>query len=48
MLEFTKQNYKDEIARARTFGFLHEVQYLRSKGLALGGSLENAIVLDDK
>jgi len=48
VLEFTKQKYKDEISRARTFGFLHEVQYLRSKGLALGGSLENAIVLDDK
>ena len=48
VLEFTKENYKNEIARARTFGFLHEVQYLRSKGLALGGSLENAIVLDDK
>jgi UDP-3-O-[3-hydroxymyristoyl] N-acetylglucosamine deacetylase len=48
ILNFTKQSYKDEISRARTFGFLHEVQYLRSKGLALGGSLENAIVLDDK
>lgn len=48
VLNFTKQNYKEEIARARTFGFLHEVQYLRSKGLALGGSLENAVVLDDK
>ncbi len=48
VLEFTKESYKNEIARARTFGFLHEVQYLRSKGLALGGSLENAIVLDDK
>ncbi|MCK4875777.1 MAG: UDP-3-O-acyl-N-acetylglucosamine deacetylase, partial [Sulfurimonas sp.] len=48
ILKFSKQNYKDEISRARTFGFLHEVQYLRSKGLALGGSLENAVVLDDK
>lgn len=48
VLHFTKESYKNEIARARTFGFLHEVQYLRSKGLALGGSLENAIVLDDK
>ena len=48
VLEFTKENYKNEIARARTFGFLHEVQYLRSKGLALGGSLENAVVLDEK
>ncbi|MBL0709136.1 MAG: UDP-3-O-acyl-N-acetylglucosamine deacetylase [Sulfurimonas sp.] len=47
-LNLTKENYKSEISRARTFGFLHEVQYLRSKGLALGGSLENAIVLDDK
>jgi len=48
ILKFTKESYKNEIARARTFGFLHEVQYLRSKGLALGGSLENAIVLDEK
>jgi UDP-3-O-[3-hydroxymyristoyl] N-acetylglucosamine deacetylase len=48
VLNFSKQNYKDEISRARTFGFLHEVQYLRSKGLALGGSLENAVVLDEK
>ena len=48
ILHFTKESYKKEISRARTFGFLHEVQYLRSKGLALGGSLENAIVLDEK
>ena len=45
---FTKEDYKNKISKARTFGFLHEVQYLRSKGLALGGSLENAVVLDDK
>lgn len=48
VFKFTKENYKKEVARARTFGFVHEVQYLRSKGLALGGSLENAVVLDDK
>ncbi len=48
VVHLTKELYKNEIARARTFGFLHEVQYLRSKGLALGGSLENAVVLDDK
>ena len=48
VLKFTKEAYKEEISRARTFGFVHEVQYLRSKGLALGGSLENAVVLDDK
>ena len=46
--KFSTKNYIEEIARARTFGFLKEVQYLRSIGLALGGSLENAIVLDDK
>ena len=44
---FSKANFINEISRARTFGFLKEVQYLRSKNLALGGSLENAIVLDD-
>ena len=44
---FTRENFKHEIGRARTFGFLKEVQYLRSIGLAKGGSLENAIVLDD-
>jgi UDP-3-O-[3-hydroxymyristoyl] N-acetylglucosamine deacetylase len=38
--------YKQEIARARTFGFFHEVEYLRSIGLARGGSLDNAIVID--
>lgn len=46
--EFSKKAYIDEISKARTFGFLKDVQYLRSKGLALGGSLENAIVMDDK
>jgi len=45
---FTKENYMEEIARARTFGFLKEVQYLRSIGKGLGGSLDNAIILDDK
>jgi UDP-3-O-[3-hydroxymyristoyl] N-acetylglucosamine deacetylase len=42
----TAPAYKREIARARTFGFLHEVEALRARGLALGGSLENAIVID--
>jgi UDP-3-O-[3-hydroxymyristoyl] N-acetylglucosamine deacetylase len=46
--EFSKKAYLEEISRARTFGFLKDVQYLRSRGLALGGSLENAIVMDDK
>lgn len=39
-------NFKHDIAEARTFGFLHEAEYLRSKGLGLGGSLDNAIILD--
>ena len=45
--DYSIEDYKDSIAKARTFGFLHEVQYLRSIGLALGGSMENAIVLDE-
>lgn len=40
------QDYKTEIAPARTFGFLHEVEHLQSLGLARGGSLQNAVVLD--
>ena len=39
-------NFRHDIAEARTFGFLHEVEWMRSQGLALGGSLDNAIVLD--
>lgn len=47
VFEFSKQNFLKEIARARTFGFLKDVQMLRSMNLALGGSLENAVVIDD-
>ena len=43
---FSKQNYLEEIARARTFGFLEDVKKLNAAGLALGGSLDNAIVID--
>jgi len=39
-------NFKHDIAEARTFGFLEEAEYLRSRGLGLGGSLDNAIILD--
>ncbi len=45
---FSKQRYKEEIARARTFGFLQDVNYLRSQNLGLGGDLSNCIVLDEK
>ena len=44
--ELVNGNFKHDIAEARTFGFLHEVEWMRSQGLALGGSLDNAIVLD--
>ena len=40
-------NYAREIARARTFGFTRDVEMMRSHGLALGGGLDNAIVMDD-
>ena len=40
--------YKTQICSARTFGFLKDVEELRNSGLALGGSLNNAIVLDEK
>ena len=43
---FDETLYRHEIAQARTFGFLHEVEQLRQAGLARGGSLENAIVID--
>lgn len=46
--DYSIEEYKENISRARTFGFLHEVQYLRSIGLAQGGSLDNAIVLDEQ
>ena len=45
-LRFTPGAFVREIAYARTFGFMHEVDYLRQKGLARGGSLDNAVVLD--
>jgi UDP-3-O-[3-hydroxymyristoyl] N-acetylglucosamine deacetylase len=45
--ELTPERFEREICRARTFGFLHEVQALWRSGLAQGGSLENTIVLDE-
>ena len=46
-VDFAETSYLKEIARARTFGFMHDVENLRESGLALGGGLENAVVLDD-
>ncbi|CZE47236.1 UDP-3-O-acyl-N-acetylglucosamine deacetylase [Campylobacter geochelonis] len=47
VFEFSKDGFIKEISRARTFGFLKDVQMLRANNLALGGSLENAVVIDD-
>ncbi len=46
-IDFAEQSYIREVSRARTFGFMQDVEYLREHGLALGGGLENAIVLDE-
>jgi len=46
-IDFAETSYLKEIARARTFGFMHEVEDLRESGLALGGGLDNAVVLDE-
>ena len=46
-IDFAETSFVREIARARTFGFMRDIELLRSKNLALGGSMANAIVLDD-
>ena len=46
-IRLTEESFIEEIAPARTFGFLEEVEMMRQQGLALGGSLENAIVIGD-
>lgn len=46
-MEFSAQNFIQKLSRARTFTFMKDVEYLQSIGLALGGSLDNAIVLDE-
>jgi UDP-3-O-[3-hydroxymyristoyl] N-acetylglucosamine deacetylase len=45
---FSHEKFEKDISPARTFGFLNEVEYLQARGLALGGSLKNAIVLDNE
>jgi len=46
-IDFAEDSYIREVARARTFGFMQDVEFMRDQGLALGGSLENAIVMDE-
>lgn len=46
-IDFATQSYVDEISRARTFGFMYEIEHLRKNGLGLGGNLNNAVVIDE-
>jgi len=46
-VDFSTTSYLKEIARARTFGFMRDIEMLRERNLVLGGSLDNAVVLDD-
>ena len=46
-LDISSEAFVREISRARAFGFVHEFEYMRSRGLARGGSVDNAIVIDD-
>lgn len=46
-VDFSTTSYIKEVSRARTFGFMQDVETMRSQGLALGGSLDNAIVMDE-
>ena len=46
-IDFSDVSFEDEISRARTFGFVKDVEALRKKGLVMGGSINNAVVLDE-
>ena len=46
-MDFSTTSFVKEVSRASTFGFMHEIEYLRSMGLARGGSMDNAIVVDE-
>ena len=47
VVDFAENSYAKEVSRARTFGFMQDVEAMRAAGLGLGGSLQNAIVLDE-
>ncbi|MET4693710.1 UDP-3-O-acyl-N-acetylglucosamine deacetylase [Endozoicomonas lisbonensis] len=46
-IDFSSTSFVKEVSRARTFGFMRDVEYLRSQNLALGGSVDNVVVVDD-
>ncbi|MFO8156441.1 MAG: UDP-3-O-acyl-N-acetylglucosamine deacetylase [Pseudomonadota bacterium] len=47
VIDFSTTSFVKEVARARTFGFMNDIEYLQANNLALGGSMDNAIVMDD-
>ncbi|WP_026377390.1 UDP-3-O-acyl-N-acetylglucosamine deacetylase [Aestuariibacter salexigens] len=47
VLDFSSASYVDEVSRARTFGFMKDLEYMNAHNLALGGSMENAVALDE-
>jgi len=47
-IDFSSTSFVKEVSRARTFGFMHEFEYLRSQGLARGASMDNAIAVDEE
>ena len=47
VMDFDAASYVDEVSRARTFGFMKDLEYMNANNLALGGSMENAVALDE-
>ena len=47
VMDFSADSYIDEVSRARTFGFMKDLEYMNANNLALGGSMENAVALDE-
>jgi UDP-3-O-[3-hydroxymyristoyl] N-acetylglucosamine deacetylase len=47
VIDFSSTSFVKEVSRARTFGFMRDIEFLRERNLALGGSLDNAVVVDD-
>lgn len=47
VMDFNASSYVDEVSRARTFGFMKDLEYMNANNLALGGSMENAVALDE-
>lgn len=47
VMDFNSDSYVEEVSRARTFGFMRDLEYMNAHNLALGGSMENAVALDE-